>query len=164
MKKKIFIGSVMVGFLLVGVLLFFNFQLVTIDGPSMKPFLSDQETFIIKKHVSKKDINRFDVVLLNLKSNKQYRNDYFVKRVYGLPGETVELKNGAVFINGKKIDDPYPLEKKNRLPVYEKKITLGKDEYYVLGDNRNNSNDSRNSKFGAVKFDEIVGKYTFSFK
>ncbi len=77
----------------------------------------------------------------------------FVKRVVGLPGETVEVQRGTVYINGRVLTEPY-LDRKDNSSA--RRVTLGEAEYYVIGDNRRNSNDSRS--WGQVPEDNIVGR------
>ena len=121
---------------------------VRVDGSSMVPNLHDREILILKKY--DKSYHRFDIVVI--KEGK----DRLVKRVIGLPGETIMYKNNHLFINGKKIDlkdydfdtEDFTLEDIG----YEK---VPKDAYFVLGDNRYNSKDSR--YFGPVLKEDITG-------
>ena len=93
-------------------------------------------------------------------------DEYYVKRIYGLPGETIQIKGNDIFINGEKIDDPYAKDSMSTGGIANEPYTLGKDEYFVLGDHRSVSQDSRftpetsNDKNapGPVKFENISGK------
>lgn len=118
-------------------------KLIIVNGNSMSPTLKDGDKVIYKK-VDK--LNRFDIIVIN------YQNDIIIKRIYGLPGETIEIKNGIIYVNDKKIDDQYAYGNTN----YLTKITLEDDEYFVLGDNREISLDSRH--IGPIKKVSIKGK------
>lgn len=117
-----------------------------IISSSMEPTLSvgDRIVAIKPSNVQRKDI----VVIKDPEEGK----DILTKRVIGLPGETIEIRNGYVYINGKRIDEPYIKEK----PVYNLKKKIPGNSYFLLGDNRNESEDS--SVWGPVKKKLIIGK------
>ena len=83
---------------------------------------------------------------------------YFIKRIIGLPGETVQILDGYVYIDGKKLDEHFCDEKIQNAALASDPITLGDDEYFVLGDNRNASEDSRFPDVGNVRRKEIIGR------
>ena len=85
----------------------------------------------------------------------------YIKRVIGLPGDYVEIKDGAVYINGEKLQEDYETSKIDDVGIVNEKIKLGSDEYFVLGDDRQNSEDSRNANVGNVKYSYIYGKAWF---
>ena len=116
---------------------------VKVSGESMYPTLKGTEVMILNK--LDKKYERYDIVVV-----KSSDGD-IIKRVYGLPGETIECENNTIYINGKKIEDEYGHGKTMNFKKYE----LGDNEYFVLGDNRMNSKDSR--IFGPFKEDEIKG-------
>ncbi len=116
---------------------------VKVSGPSMKPTLNGTEIMILNK--LDKDFERYDIVVV-----KSPDGD-IIKRVYGLPGETISCENGNIYINDKKIDDKY----NGNQTLDFQAVKLGDDEYFVLGDNRMNSKDSR--IFGPFKKSEIKG-------
>ena len=120
---------------------------VIVSGESMKPTLAGGEVMILNKRAK---INRFDIVVA--KVNKQGRNEEIIKRVIALPGETISCENGVIYVNGKKQEEEYS---KGRTEDFEK-IELGDDEYFLMGDNRENSADSR--LFGPFKRDNIKGE------
>jgi signal peptidase I len=98
---------------------------------------------------------RGDVIILEPPFETE---EVYIKRLIALPGDTVEVNDGAVYINGTAIDEPYIKE----APAYTFPLTeLGEDEYFVLGDNRNNANDS--SKGWTISHDAIIGKAWFSY-
>jgi len=140
------------------VIIVFLYQPVKVEGTSMAPLLSDQERIFINKFVYRfEPIQRGDVVVF------WYPLDHtksFIKRVVGLPGETVEIRQGALSVNGKVIPEPYVP------PQYEDNSDYGpyaveKDHFFVLGDHRISSNDSR--VFGAVPSQFIYGRAVFAY-
>lgn len=131
-----------------------------VDGESMEPTLYDKEYLWVDKldyHLS--DPERFDVVIFPVEYTGETR--HFVKRIIGLPGETVYIdEKGSIYIDDQILPDPYGKEviaEYNRYRAAEP-ITLGPDEYFVLGDNRNHSSDSRVDTVGNVKRSEIIGR------
>jgi signal peptidase I len=130
-----------------------------VSGDSMYPSLSDGDNLIVDK-ISYRftDPARYDIVVFPFR----YQEDtFYIKRVIGLPGETVQIVDGCVYINGKKLDDPYATEEIRSAGLAATQITLGQDEYFVLGDNRNNSADSREPSVGTISKEDIIGKAVF---
>jgi len=120
-----------------------------IDGSSMEPNLHDGEYVIVNRIVYRlHSPERGDVVVFKREGSRE-----FIKRVIGLPGDTVEVKSGHVHVNGAALTEPYIAQP----PVYTMEPRkIGSDEYFVLGDNRNNSSDSHN--WGTIPFSVIDGK------
>ena len=134
-------------------------QRTVVDGHSMNDTLQDQDNLIVDKLSYRfTDIDRFDIVVF------RYHGDpktYFIKRVIGLPGETVQITGDDIYINGELLKEDYgkePMESPGRA---SETITLGGDEYFVLGDNRNDSRDSRDPSVGNVERDSIIGRALF---
>lgn len=121
---------------------------VRVDGDSMKNTLKNRDILLLYKLGS---INRLDIIVLD----EEKDNEKIIKRVIGLPGETVAIKKGKIYINDKVIDDEYAY---GETSDYDK-VTLEDDEYFILGDNRLISKDSR--YFGPIKKSEIKGKIVF---
>lgn len=121
---------------------------VRVDGDSMKNTLKNGDILLLYKLGS---INRLDIIVLD----EEKDNEKIIKRVIGLPGETVAIKKGKIYINDKVIDDEYAY---GETSDYDK-VTLEDEEYFILGDNRLISKDSR--YFGPIKKSEIKGKIVF---
>lgn len=121
-----------------------------VTGNSMNPALSNGKIVFINRisHI----YDRYDVIVI--KSKRLNKN--IVKRIIGMPGDTVLIKNGYIYINGRKLNENYGNEKIQNGGIAETEQFLDKGEYFVLGDNRNDSIDSR--KIGFIKEKEIVGK------
>ena len=145
--------SVLAGYLVTK----FAVEKTTIDGDSMGPTLNHDEEIIIDKlsyKFSKPD--RFDVIVF-MQEGKEHEY-YNVKRILGLPGEKIQIKDGNVYIDGKRIEEVNVVDEINNPGLASETITLGDDEYFVLGDNRNQSEDSRFASISMIKKDEIIGK------
>ncbi|MCH4034338.1 MAG: signal peptidase I [Lachnospiraceae bacterium] len=150
----IWVGAVV---LLAWFLITFVAQRTDVNGTSMVPTLEDGDQLICDK-ISYRfhDPERFDIIIFPYKYQK---NTYFIKRVIGLPGETVRIDyDGSIYINGEILDEKYGLEKMTYPGIAEQEITLGDDEYFVLGDNRNVSEDSRYPDVGLIKREDIIGR------
>lgn len=126
-------------------------------GSSMEPTLSDDDIIVVNRmSYLFSDPERYDVIVFN-RSGKEH-SYYACRRIYGLPGERVQIIDGQLCINGSEIDEPINVEPMITAGLYEEEITLDDDEYFVLGDNRNDCEDSRYFNFGNVSREEIIGK------
>ena len=115
-------------------------QRTSVSGSSMETTLSDGDQLLVDKLSYRfQDPKRFDIIVFPYQYEE---NTYYIKRIIGLPGETVQVVDGYVYINGSRLESD----------IY------GEDEYFVLGDNRNHSQDSRDPSVGEVKKDTIMGK------
>lgn len=132
-----------------------------VSGESMYPTLSDGDDLIVDKVTYRfADPRRFDIVVFPF----QYQKDtYYIKRIIGLPGETVQISEGNIYINGRLLQEDFGYEKIQNPGLASTLITLGQDEYFVLGDNRNNSTDSREPSVGNVTRDQIIGRALLRF-
>jgi len=134
-------------------------QRTVVSGDSMIPTLQDQDNLIVDKLTYRfSDPERFDIIVFPF---KYAENRYYIKRIIGLPGETVQIdKDGVIYINGEVLEENYGKEviEADKIGVAAEKIVLDEDEYFVLGDNRNNSSDSRVPEVGNIKRQDIIGR------
>ena len=135
---------------------FFGFR-VSVIGPSMSPTLENGEKVLVNRFVYKLfDPKQNDLIVFQPNGNE--KSHYYVKRVIALPGDTVQIKDGKVYVNGELLAESVETEKIENAMMAENEIVVGEDEYFVLGDNRNNSEDSRYASIGNVKKDHITGE------
>ncbi|MCB5711735.1 signal peptidase I [Lactonifactor longoviformis] len=178
MKKKLFAGSkgttenkkmksillwvfeIAVVLVLAAVVSIFFCQSIVMQEGSMEPTLATQDKILINKVIYKiKEPQRGDIIAF--KNSPEDHASIHIKRVIGLPGEKIQIKDGQILINGKTYMEKKDFPQISNGGLAEQTITLGKDEYFVLGDNRNNSEDSRYGDVGNVKKKYIVGKLWF---
>lgn len=132
-------------------------QRTRVSGQSMETTLQDEDNLIVDK-ISYRfhDPSRYDIIVFPYKYEE---NTFYIKRIIGLPGETVQVKDGYTYINGKKLtSDIYGREVMDEPGIAEEPIKLGSDEYFVLGDNRNHSQDSRDPYVGVLKRSDLMGR------
>lgn len=132
-------------------------QRTMVSGSSMETTLSDGDHLLVDKISYRfRDPKRYDIVVFPYKYEK---NTYYIKRIIGLPGETVQVVDGYAYIDGVLLDtDIYGTEVMEDAMMAAEPITLGEDEYFVLGDNRNHSSDSRDPSVGVIRREDLMGK------
>ena len=134
-------------------------QRTAVHGSSMQPTLNDGDNLIVDKISYRlRDPERFDIIVFPFVYKE---STYYIKRIIGLPGETVQIdEDGKIYINGEVLQESYGREiiKEDHRGLAAEPITLGEDEYFVMGDNRNNSSDSRLPEVGNIKRDQIIGR------
>ena len=131
-------------------------QRTHVSGESMENTLDDGDQLIVDKITYRfKDPERFDIIVFPFHYKE---NTYYIKRIIGLPGETVQIADGLIYIDGEVLQESYGREVIQDPGLAAEPITLGEDEYFVLGDNRNQSSDSRDPSVGLIHRDEIVGR------
>jgi signal peptidase I len=142
------------------VVILFLYQPVRVEGTSMMPSLVDQERIFINKFSYRfgiTEVNRGDTVVFWFPGDP---SKSYIKRIIGVPGDNVEISRGRVFVNGTEIQEPYvPDDYRDRVSI--DRLTVPAGEYFVLGDHRSSSNDSRT--WGTVPRNFIYGKAVFSY-
>ena len=131
-------------------------QRTEVSGSSMETTLSDKDQLIVDKMTYRfRDPKRYDIVVFPY----QYQdNTYYIKRIIGLPGETLQILSGRVYIDGMRLEEHYGNEMMENPGIAEEPLTLDENEYFVLGDNRNNSSDSRASDVGLIHRKDLIGR------
>ncbi len=132
----------------------------SVIGDSMEPALHNGQEILMNRilyRISKP--KRGDVVVFLPNGNQN--THFYVKRVVGLPGETVQIKEGNVYIDGVLLEENELFDEMADPGIAQNELLLSGDEFFVLGDNRNSSEDSRSGNIGAVKKDHIIGKAWF---
>ncbi|MCR5118105.1 MAG: signal peptidase I [Lachnospiraceae bacterium] len=131
-------------------------QRTVVIGQSMEKTLYNGDNLIVDKISYRfRDPKRFEVVVFPYQYEEK---TYYIKRVIGLPGEKVRIAEGVIYINGEPLIENYGAEVMKKAGIAETEIQLADDEYFVLGDNRNNSKDSRDSMVGPVKKSDLIGR------
>ena len=166
-KKRSVVGALMhwlrdllFSVVLAVIVILFLYQPVKVEGTSMMPTLDDQERIFINKFVYRfhfEKIDRGDTVVFWFPGDP---SKSYIKRVIGMPGDRVEVRDGSVIVNGQPLEEDYvPLEYRDQSEMHP--TMIGPDEYFVLGDHRSSSNDSRT--WGMVPRRYIYGKAVFIY-
>lgn len=131
-------------------------QRTEVSGLSMEYTLSDKDNLIVDK-ISYRfmEPKRFDIIVFPYQHAK---DTYYIKRIIGLPGETVQIVDGDIYINGKILEESYGKEVIESPGIASEEINLTDNEYFVLGDNRNASSDSRDPSVANIKRNDIIGR------
>ena len=156
---EVLVGSVVAVFLAF-VIIFSVGMRTSVIGDSMEPTLYNAQEILISRFAYKLSSPKRGDVIVFLPNGNQNTHLY-VKRVIGLPGETVQIQNGSVYIDGALLEEDEQYDKMSDSGIAVNEIMLANDEYFVLGDNRNSSEDSRSGNIGPVKKDTIIGKAWF---
>ena len=131
-------------------------QRTRVDGESMETTLHNNDNLLVDKISYRfREPKRFEIIVFPY----QYReNTFYIKRIIGLPGETVQVMDGYVYIDGEQLDEHYGNELMENPGIAAEPLTLEEDEYFVLGDNRNHSSDSRDPSVGVIKRENLLGR------
>lgn len=166
-KKEVYswVKSIIIAFILAFLCTNFLFAPTTVKGESMSPTFEDKDKVLISK-IS--EIERFDIIVFNAPDS----DERYIKRVIGLPGDTIEMDNDILYVNGKAFKEKYLDENREETPLSkltenftleeltgESRVPEGK--LFVLGDNRLESKDSR--RFGFISSEEVIGEVKFRF-
>ncbi len=157
--KEILSTSLYLLFVLCAIYLLIHYvgQRTEVQGSSMEPKLSNSDNLIVDKITYRfRNPERYDIIVFPFQYEE---NVFYIKRIIGLPGETVQIdEEGNISINGEVLKEGYGKEVIQNPGRASEPITLGEDEYFVMGDNRNNSTDSRDLAVGNIKRKDIVGR------
>jgi signal peptidase I len=134
----------------------------SVVGQAMESQLQSNDQILVNKFVYMLSKPKTGDVVVFLPNGNE-KSHYYVRRVIGTPGDTVQIINGAVYVNGAIYNEEIDVAAIEDAGLAADELTLGKDEYFVLGDNRNNSEDSRYANIGMVKKDYMLGKAWFYF-
>lgn len=142
---------------LVYLVIHFVGQRTQVQGSSMEPALSEEDNLIVDKLSYRfHDPERFDIIVFPF---LQQEETFYIKRIIGLPGETVQIdEEGNIYVNGELLDEGYGKEVIVDPGRAIEPVELGEDEYFVLGDNRNNSVDGREPSVGNIRRENIIGR------
>ena len=132
-------------------------QRTVVSGSSMETTLSDGDNLIVDKLSYRfRDPERFDIIVFPYKYEER---TYYIKRIIGMPGDTIQIIDGYVYIDGELLEsDIYGNEVMEYASLASSPIELGEDEYFVLGDNRNHSSDSRDPSVGVLTREDLIGR------
>ncbi len=163
-EKKPGILREILGFLIyVGIVVGITFFIITfvgqrtyVSGSSMENTLSHGDNLIVDKITYRfSDPKRYDIIVFPFRYED---NVFYIKRIIGLPGETIQIQDGDIYIDGEILHESYGREVMKSAGLAAEPIILGEDEYFVLGDNRNDSTDSRDPSVNTIHRDEIIGR------
>ncbi len=157
----VWIAELILAFLIACILVI-NFGVMTSNvGQSMEPTLASGDRVLTNRLIYKlSEPKRGDLVVF--KPNGNENSHYYIKRVVGLPGERVQIIDGFIYINGEVLLEEIKFDKMNYAGIAEDEIVLAEDEFFVLGDHRNASEDSRNAEIGCIKKQDIEAKAWFN--
>lgn len=160
-EAALWIAEIAIVCALAVILVFYFGQRVSNAGDSMRPELKNGDVVLVNRLVyNAMTPKRGDIVAF--KPNGRENAHYYIKRIIGLPGETVQIREGKVYINGKEQTEDIFVSEIEKPGVAQEEITLGEQEYFVLGDQAASSDDSRMADIGNVKRSEIYGKIWFN--
>lgn len=142
------------------VLVYFIGMRTSVVGQSMSETLENGDQILVNRFMYKVIGPKANDVIVFLPNGNE-KSHYYVKRVIGVPGDTVQIKNGRIYVNGTEFTEKVDVASIEDAGLAADAVTLGDDEYFVLGDNCNNSEDSRYANIGNIKREYIIGKAWF---
>lgn len=131
------------------------------SNSSMYPTIGQGDLFIVSTKINPNDLETGDIVLI--KGALLNKNYPLTKRIIGVHGDVIEIKNDTVYLNKKLLSEPYAYYKRPLILTTNGVWEVKKSHFFVMGDNRNNSIDSRHSNFGLLKHNSLIGKVIFKF-
>ena len=129
-------------------------------GQAMSDTLDNGDQVLINKFVYMISNPKSDDVIVFLPNGNE-KSHYYIRRVIGVPGDKIQIKDGAVYVNGNLYNEKIDVAAMEEAGIASEEMKLGEDEFFVLGDNRNNSEDSRYANIGNVKREHIIGQAWF---
>lgn len=156
---EIFVGGIVVVFLAF-VIIFSVGMRTSVIGDSMEPVLYNGQEILMNRIIYGLSAPKRGDVIVFLPNGNQ-NSHFYVKRVVGLPGETIQIREGRVYIDGLLLNEDEALDEMSDPGIAQNEMLLAADEFFVLGDNRNSSEDSRSGNIGAVRKEDILGKAWF---
>ncbi len=142
------------------ILVYFIGLRTSVVGQSMAKTLEARDEILVNRFIYKVTQPKAGDIIVFLPNGNE-KSHYYVKRVIAAPGDTVFIDKGILYVNGEEYEEEIECEKMEDAGLAGEEITVGEDEYFVLGDNRNNSEDSRYANIGNVKRDYIIGQAWF---
>ena len=165
-KRRMILNIVEIAAYLIMAILIIKFvpkyvmERVSVEGESMMETLHDGDQLIGEKlSVRFNNLKRYDIIYFAPKGN--HKSVDFIKRIIGLPGETIYIVDSVVYVNGRPLQEDFAREADFLAYTAASPITLAEDEFFVMGDNRNHSTDSRSSSVGVVHLKDIEGRAVF---
>lgn len=160
--KEVFVWTVEIAItlLVAFTLVYFVGLRTSVVGQSMAETLNGGDEILVNRFVYKVTNPKPNDIIVFLPNGNE-KSHYYIKRVIAVPGDTVLIENGVVYVNGKTFDEDVDVASIEEAGLAAEEITLGQDEFFVLGDNRNNSEDSRYANIGNIKKEYIIGKAWF---
>ena len=151
------VGECILAFVIGCVLVFYFMTTLSCVGQAMEPTIgSGDQVFVNRFSYTLTGPRQGDVVVF--RPNGNVNSHYYMRRVVAVPGDTVQIIEGFVYVNGELYETGIGSEQMDYAGLAEEEITLGSDEYFVLGDNRNNSQDSRAANVGVIHRDDLLGR------
>lgn len=152
--------EILITLLIAFTLVYFIGLRTSVVGQSMAETLNGGDEILVNRFIYKVTNPKQNDIIVFLPNGNE-KSHYYVKRVVAVPGDTVLIQDGALYVNGELFDEEIEVASMEDAGLAAEEITLGEDEYFVLGDNRNNSEDSRYANIGNIKKEYIIGKAWF---
>lgn len=156
----IWIVEILITLLVAFTLVYFIGMRTSVVGQSMSETLDSGDAILVNRFIYKVTNPKPNDIIVFLPNGNE-KSHYYVKRVIGVPGDTVQIIDGEVYVNGELFEEEIDAAAIEEAGLADEEITLGQDEFFVLGDNRNNSEDSRYANIGNIKKEYIIGKAWF---